>query len=295
MSGSPLRPWLNSFNPLIYTASVVPILVGTAFAWWQGGVFDLQRFALTLAGLIFVHAWINLTNDVFDWDTGVDRNKLNSLVRTTGSRSQVLWVGNLFLSIGYVCFWALQDWWLLAFGSFGIFLGYAYQGPPFRLAYKGLGEWISSSCFGPIAVLTATRAQTGSWELGALWVGIAVGSWTATILYAHHFYQYEDDREFDKRTPVVRWGPALAAKRFWWVIAPSYVVLLMAVAGGFLPWTVLAVLATIPLAVALVRFVRENATNPAVVVGALPLAARFHLISGALLTLGLLAGTLLPL
>jgi 1,4-dihydroxy-2-naphthoate octaprenyltransferase len=287
LASNPLRPWLNSFNPLIYTASVIPILVGTAYAHWAHGVFDPLRFGLALVGLILVHAWINLTNDVFDWDTGVDRNKASSLVRQTQSRSQVFWIGTLMLFLGYACFWALQDGQLLAFGTLGIALGYAYQGPPLRLSYRGWGEWISASCFGPIAVLTACRAQSMSWDAGALLAGIAVGGWTATILYAHHFPQYEDDRAFGKRSPIVRWGPALAARRFWWVIAPAYAVLPAAVVTGWLPPTVSTAFLALPLAVRLVRFVQEHADKPAVVAAALPMAARYHLISGVLLTLAL--------
>jgi 2-carboxy-1,4-naphthoquinone phytyltransferase len=282
-----LRPWLNSFNPLIYTASVIPVLVGTGYAHWSHSAFDPMRFGLTLGGLLLVHAWINISNDVFDWDTGVDRNKPNSLVRLTESRNQVFWVGNLMLFLGYLCFFALQDWQLLAFGSLGIFLGYAYQGPPFRLSYKGFGEYISASCFGPIAVLTACRAQTMSWDIGALLAGIAVGSWTATILYAHHFPQYEDDKAFGKRGPVVRWGPVLAAKRFWWVILPSYIVLAGAVLMGQLPWTVLIALFAFPLAWQLVKFTEANAEQPSVVGAGLLMAARFHLVSGLLLAVGL--------
>lgn len=288
MAANLLRPWLNSFNPLIYTASVVPILVGTVYArWLTQGNFDLHRFGFALVGLILVHAWINLTNDVFDWDTGVDRNKPNSLVRQTNSRSQVLWIGNLMLFLGYACFWALGDWQLLAFGTLGILLGYAYQGPPFRLSYRGVGEWISGTCFGPIAVMTACRAQTLSWEPGALLAGVAVGAWTAVILYSHHFAQYEDDSAFEKRTPIVRWGPALAARRFWWVLTPALVALPLAVLLGLLPWTVLVAFLALPLFVQLYRFVGAHAEKPAVVMGALPMAARFHLVSGVLLTLGL--------
>lgn len=287
MASNPFRPWLNSFNPLIYTASVIPILVGTAYARWAYGLFDPVRFGLALVGLILVHAWINLTNDVFDWDTGVDRNKPKSLVRQTENRSQVLWVGNLMLVLGYACFWALQDWQLLAFGTLGIALGYAYQGPPFRFSYRGWGEWISASCFGPIAVLTAARAQSMSWDGGALLAGIAVGSWTATILYAHHFPQYEDDRAFGKVSPIVRWGPQLAAERFWWVIAPAYLVLPTAVIAGLLPPLALIALLALPLAVQLIGFVRQYADKPAVVGEALPMAARYHLVSGLLLSLGL--------
>ncbi len=284
----PWQPWLSSFNPLNYTASVVPVLVGTLFAYWQQGRFDPVRFGLTLVGLVLVQGWINLSNDVFDWDTGVDRNKPNSLIRLTGNRLQVLWVGNALLAFGYLCFWALFDWWLLLFGTLGIALGYAYAGPPLRLSFKGYGEWISASCFGPIAVLTATRAQTGSWETGALFAGIAVGSWTATILYAHHFPQYEDDKAFDKLSPVVRWGPQLAAERFWWIIAPGFLVLPLATVLGILPWTANLPLLAIPLALQLVNFVRANATNPPVVQQGLPMAARFHLVSGLLLSFGLL-------
>ena len=32
-----------------------------------------------------------------------------------------------------------------------VFGGYAYQGPPFRLSYKGLGEPICFAAFGPLA------------------------------------------------------------------------------------------------------------------------------------------------
>ena len=40
---------------------------------------------------------------------------------------------------------------VLAMLGLAVFGGYAYQGPPFRLSYKGLGEPICFAAFGPLA------------------------------------------------------------------------------------------------------------------------------------------------
>lgn len=284
-----LAPWLAGLNLPVYTAALVPVLVGTAVAWWGDAGFDSWRFALVLVGLICVQGWINFSNDVFDSDTGVDRNKHDSLVNLTGNRDQVFWAGNLLLFIGCLCFAALQDPMLLLLGIAGILLGYCYAGPPLRLAYRGWGELISFTCFGPVAVLVAERAQSGVWNPGALTAGLAVGGWTAAIAYAHHFPQIEDDRRYGKRTPVVRWGRLKAAQRYGWVVLPAYGFLLLGIGTGQLPWSAgLALLGT-PLALRLLHLTRRHALETRVRESQ-PRAVQLHLVSGLLLSIGLWFG-----
>jgi len=39
---------------------------------------------------------MNLSNDVFDAETGIDKNKAHSLVNLTGNKPLIFWLGNLF-------------------------------------------------------------------------------------------------------------------------------------------------------------------------------------------------------
>jgi 1,4-dihydroxy-2-naphthoate octaprenyltransferase len=98
-------------------------------------------------------------------------------------------------------------------------LGHAYQGPPFRLSYKGLGEPICFTAFGPLAVgafYLALAAGTG----GSVWMGLPpapslaqpgvmgaaalVGQTTTAILFTSHFHQEDGDREVGLALPGVR-------------------------------------------------------------------------------------------
>jgi 2-carboxy-1,4-naphthoquinone phytyltransferase len=283
-------PWKAALNPAIYTAAVIPVLVGTAIAWYELGRIDILRFVLCLIGLILVQIWINFTNDVFDAQTGVDRNKADSLVNLTGNPSLVFWLGTLSLGLGYLCFVGINSFFpsyeLLIAGTIGISLGYSYQGPPFRLAYRGWGELVSFICFGPIAVLVADYSQRGNWSLTAFKASLIVGFFTSLILYIHHFPQVEDDRAFGKRTPVVRWGTLRAARRVIFLVAIPYLLSIwFGLQGDFPRWTGL-VFFTLPLTVQLVQRVNDFHDQPSEVAKALPMAVRIHFLSGVLLALG---------
>ena len=104
--------------------------------------------SLFLLSAIAIIAWLNLTNDVFDADTGIDVNKHHSVVNLTGNKTLVFWIANIILLLGlggiFLINWWQQDWTVLWLILVSCFLGYTYQGPPFRLGYQGLGEII---CF----------------------------------------------------------------------------------------------------------------------------------------------------
>jgi 2-carboxy-1,4-naphthoquinone phytyltransferase len=283
-------PWKVALNPAIYTAAVIPVLVGTAIAWYETTQIDILRFGLCLIGLVLIQVWINFTNDVFDAQTGVDQNKADSLVNLTKNSSLIFWLGTLSLLLGYLCFVGINSFFsnydFLIAGTVGIVLGYSYQGPPFRLAYRGWGELVSFLCFGPIAVLVADYSQRGLWSLTALKASLIVGFFTSLILYTHHFPQVEDDRTFGKRTPVVRWGTLRAARRIIFLVAIPYLLSIGFGLQGDLPrWTGL-IFFTLPLTVQLVQRVNDFHDQSKEVAKALPLAVSIHFLSGVLLALG---------
>jgi 1,4-dihydroxy-2-naphthoate octaprenyltransferase len=53
-------------------ASAMAVFLGAAAAHARTGAFDLLLFALTLAGVVFIHLGTNVVNDYFDHRSGND-------------------------------------------------------------------------------------------------------------------------------------------------------------------------------------------------------------------------------
>jgi 1,4-dihydroxy-2-naphthoate octaprenyltransferase len=111
-------------------------------------------------------------------------------------------------------------------------LGYAYQGPPLRLGYYGLGELLCFLSFGPLAVLAAHYSQSQSWSLPALAASLVVGMVTSLILFCSHFHQVEDDLAAGKRSPVARLGTRRSARLIPWICGSIFGLLLLFVRLG---------------------------------------------------------------
>ena len=68
----PLRNWFMATRPFSFTASVVPVLLGTLLAAHDGD-FSTGFFALVVVASVLVHAGSNLVNDYFDHVKGADK------------------------------------------------------------------------------------------------------------------------------------------------------------------------------------------------------------------------------
>lgn len=58
-----IATWMQAFRLFSLTASITPVLLGTALAW-RNGVFVPARFGLVLLGSIAIHLGTNLINDI---------------------------------------------------------------------------------------------------------------------------------------------------------------------------------------------------------------------------------------
>jgi 1,4-dihydroxy-2-naphthoate octaprenyltransferase len=252
-------------------------------------VIHLAIFATFLSAAVLILAWINLSNDVFDAETGIDKNKRHSLVNLTGNKSLIFWLGNLFLSLGILGIlaiaWWQQDSLVLGMILLCCFLGYTYQGPPFRLGYHGLGEIICFICFGPLAVSAAYYSQTGSWSVTGFAASIIIGITTSIILFCSHFHQVEDDRSAGKRSPIVRLGTARGAQVLSWFTGSVYGLIVLLVILQIFPIWALLTFASFPFALKLVQHVRTNHDQPAQVSTCKFIAVALHFWSGLLLGL----------
>jgi 1,4-dihydroxy-2-naphthoate octaprenyltransferase len=258
--------WMAAIKPPMYSVAIMPIWVGTAVAFAETKMFNGAVFSTFVAAAILILAWENISNDVFDSETGIDQNKHHSLVNLTSNKPLIFWIGNLCLGLGLlgilaIAFWQ-HDLTVIAIILLCCGLGYMYQGPPFRLGYQGLGEILCFFAFGPLAVEAAYYSQTQTWSMTSLAVSVIVGIATTLILFCSHFHQVKDDIAAGKRSPIVRLGTQKGAQVLVWFTASIYPLTLLFVLLGISPaWTLLSWV-SLPFAVKLCRHVQENHNQP---------------------------------
>jgi 1,4-dihydroxy-2-naphthoate octaprenyltransferase len=287
--------WLAAIKPPMYSVAIIPIWVGTAVAFAENRIIHQAIFSTFLMSAILIIAWLNLSNDVFDSETGIDENKAHSLVNLTGNKALIFWLSNFFLAVGILGIFAIA-WWQRDFTVIALVLlccalGYSYQGPPFRLGYQGLGEIICFVTFGPMAVAAAYYSQAQTWSMTCLAASIIVGIATSVILFCSHFHQVKDDAAAGKRSPIVRLGTKRGAKLLLWLGGSIYGLTGLFVLLGIFPvWTLLTLL-SLPFALQLFRHVHQYHDQPEKVSNSKFIAVAVHFFSGLLLGLGfLLAG-----
>lgn len=288
--------WLAAIKPPMYSVAVMPILVGTAVAFAETQTLQTGIFSIFVFSAILILAWENISNDVFDAETGVDVNKHHSLVNLTANKSLVFWLGNLCLATGLVGIGTIaliqQDLVVISIILGCCVLGYVYQGPPFRLGYQGWGEVLCFFAFGPMAFAAAYYSQTKAWSDTNLAASTIVGISTSLILFCSHFHQVKDDLAVGKRSPIVKIGTARAAKLLPWLAGSIFALTGLFVLLGVFPPTTLLVFVSLPIALKLVRHVGANHHKPERVSNCKFIAVSLHFWSGIFLGLGFVLPTL---
>lgn len=282
--------WWAAIKPPMYSVAVMPIWIGSAIAYSETGRFNFASFSVFLGSAILILAWENLSNDVFDAETGVDVNKFNSVVNITGRKSLIFWISNFCLLIGLMGIgsiaWAQHDWTVIELIVACCAIGYIYQGPPFRLSYKGLGEVLCFFAFGPLAMSASYYSQTQTYSGVNLAASVVVGAVTSLILFCSHFNQVKDDALMGKRSPVVRLGSERSAKLLPWICGAVYGAIVLGVITMLFPVWTLAALGSVPVARQLCITILTYYNQPHKLVFCRLIAVKMHFWCGLLFGAG---------
>jgi len=285
---SSVRAWLMATRPKTLTAAAVPVAVGSACAA-RAGHFEPVTALAALAGALFIQVGTNLTNDYYDFVKGADDAERLGPKRVTQSGliapRVVLGAAVLSFALAALCgvhLIAVGGWPVLAIGVASLACGYLYTGGPFPLAYHGLGDPFVFVFFGPVAVIGTYWVQAGRVDLLPVLASVPVGLLASALLVVNNLRDIPTDTRAGKRTLAVKLGErftraqyaALLLVAFAWagvlgVVAPSALVMLLALPLALAPW----------------RTVME--AKGAALNGALAQTARLHAVSGALLAAGL--------
>lgn len=213
------RAWALAARMPTLTASISPVLVGTAAAAGAGAFRPLAALA-ALIGAVAIQIGTNYNNDALDFLHGADTAQRRGPARAT---QRGLLTARQVLIGSYVCFGmaaaaglylvTLHGWPVLAAGVLSISAGIAYTANPFRLGYRGLGDLFVFVFFGVVAVVGSDYVQTGAVRPPAVLASVAPGLLAVAILVANNLRDVETDRAAGKRTLAVRLGvPATRAQ-----------------------------------------------------------------------------------
>ncbi|WP_027249383.1 2-carboxy-1,4-naphthoquinone phytyltransferase [Planktothrix agardhii] len=294
IAASKNKLWLAAIKPPMYSVAIMPIWVGTAVAVFETSTINWKIFTTFITAAILILAWENILNDVFDSETGIDKNKHHSLVNLTENKSLVIAMGNSCLALAIlgllgICWWQ-QDLTVLGLILLCCGLGYLYQGPPFRLGYQGLGEFLCFFAFGPLGVSAAYYSQTQNWSWVCLATSIIVAIPITLVLFCSHFHQVKDDINAGKKSPIVRLGTERGAKLLPWFCGSIFILTGGFVLLGIFPiWTLLSFVA-IPSGIKLCRHVSQYHNQPNLVSNCKFIAIALQFWSGLFLGIGLILG-----
>ena len=139
MKESNKRLWKQAIKWPLYSVAILPVLITGAYLLNQ---YEKVKFynllAFTLAAILIL-LWENLTNDLFDAETGIDEFKFHSIINLVKNKKLISFIAYSSLVIGLLIISIISvstSINILILVAACCFLGYLYQGPPLDLAIK---------------------------------------------------------------------------------------------------------------------------------------------------------------
>ncbi len=207
-------------DPKIWVASTIPMAVGGALAYSHTGAFSWYWFLVGVAGVYCIEIGKNAANDLVDYRSGVDLFVAPDKITPFSGGKRSIVDGNLTLNEAAVItilmlaagtavgvyIGLLREPAILIIGTTGLFFSAAYSLPPFRLAYRGLGEIVVGITFGPLIVSGTYLVQVHSLPPVVFLASLPIGFLIANVLWINQYPDYEADRQGGKLNWVVRLG-----------------------------------------------------------------------------------------
>ena len=290
-----ISTWLRVIRVRFLLASVVAVSAGLAITWWQIGNITLFDAVLTMAGVLCLHASVDLLNDYWDFKRGIDtttqRTKMSggSGVLPDGllKPAQVYVAGIIFLIIGA----SIGIYFVATDGVIiGIILAFAVVSIYFystKLVNWGLAE-VFVTIKGTMIVVGTYFVQTQQITEPVVLCGIIVGVLSSLVLFITSFPDYDADKAKGRKTLVISLGKQNSCSILWVFPAIAYGITITAVISEIFPISCLIILATIPLIIKSGHKLKQNYEELTNLIPAMSSTLYFSRITGALLVVGFL-------
>ena len=246
--------WLRVIRVRFLLASVIAVLVGLALNWSQNGSIEFFDAFLTFAGVMALHASVDLLNDYWDFKRGIDtkttRTKMSGgtgvLPEGLLKPSSVYRAGVFFLVLGAL----IGSYFVITYGILiAIILGFAILSIYFystKIVDSGLGEFFVA-VKGSMIVIGTFYIQSGEVNIESILAGIVIGTLSSLVLFIASFPDHDADKSKGRKTLVITVGKEKARKLFWIFPLFAYGVIVIGVVLNYLPVFTLISLMSFPL------------------------------------------------
>jgi 1,4-dihydroxy-2-naphthoate octaprenyltransferase len=257
--------WFRVIRVRFLLASVIAVSAALSLNWWLNSSIDIFDAVLTFAGVLALHASVDLLNDFWDFKRGIDTTtKRTKLSGGTGvlpegllEPSTVYRAGILFLIIGSL----IGTYFVFTDGiTIAVILGFAILSIYFystKIVDSGLGEFFVA-VKGSMIVIGTFFIQSGQITMESILAGIVVGTLSSMVLFIASFPDHDADKSKGRKTLVISVGKQKAAKLFWIFPIISYSAILCGVSIGLFPEFSLISFFSIPLMIKSGRGLQKN-------------------------------------
>jgi len=287
--------WFRVIRVRFLLASIIAVSTALSLNWWLNSSFDIFDAVLTFAGVLALHASVDLLNDFWDFKRGIDTaTKRTKMSGGTGvlpegllNPTTVYRAGIIFLIIGSLIgsYFVLTDGIIIA-----IILGFAILSIYFystKIVDSGLGEFFVA-VKGSMIVIGAFFIQSGQITIESILAGIVVGALSSMVLFIASFPDHDADKSKGRKTLVISVGKQKAAKLFWIFPIISYCAIVVGVFIGLFPELSLISFFSIPLMIKSGRGLQKNYDSVDDLVPFMSSTLMFSRLTGALFVIGFL-------
>ena len=262
--------WFQNARPISLPQSMLPALTAVALSYGKAEFSWIAALA-SVIGVALVHLGLNLLDDWFDYKVGSAeaRQKVayegfrGRMIKypylTSGEATPKQLLGAIagFMAGATVCgaiVLYLRGWMILGWVAAALVIGISYSGGPLKLGFRGLGELVIFTMFGPLMMSGVYYAITGTLDWKITWLSIAVGLLVTNIVYSHSVLDAIPDAKMGKKTMAHLMGSGKGQIVLSVLInVIPYIMVVIGVALGQLHVAYLAVLVVLPLSMWLVK------------------------------------------
>ena len=292
-----LSVWLRAIRVKFLLASVIAVSLGLSLAWHSGHPIDILHAILTFAGVISLHASVDLLNDYWDFKRGIDtktkRTKMSGgagvLPEGLLTPKSVYIVGIAFLILGAI----IGIYFVIIFGiTIGLILGFAILSVIFystKIVNWGLAE-VFVTIKGTLIIIGTYYIQSQSIDDFTILAGIVVGVLSSLVLFVTSIPDHDVDKEKGRRTLIIIFGKANAVKTFLIFPILAYGIIIYGVVSGLFPIYSLIVLLAKPFLIMAILHLKDLEKSENILLSSMTNTLYFSRIAGALFVISFLIG-----
>lgn len=250
-------------DPKTWSASVIPVLVGTLYSTYRFGNFRLDLFIAMLFSAVGAQCFANVINDYSDYVSGLDtidtvHDREGSILVFDGisliqvKKLMIYLVVCTLIPAAYLLFHGGIIVGII--GIIGFLVAYFYSAGPLPISKTFLGELFSGITMGGLITWLAYYVQSGYIDKNIILISIPLIIYIGSILLTNGLCDIEKDRATRVTIPILMGrGRSIDILKFSYIM--MYIFVFLSVVLKILPISMFLIFLSVPLIMKKLKFI----------------------------------------